>query len=424
VTENLTTELSRIRDSFVIARNTAFTFKGKNVDAKEIGRELGVRYVLEGSVQRDQKRVRINAQLIDTETGAHLWADRFEEDMADLFKLQDQVVARLASSLGYALISAEAEKGARSKNPDSIDLAMHGWTLVWRGISQSMDERRKLNNEARALFDRGLQIDPNDADALAGSAYVYYGDFLYGWGEPEDRARRERDDLAAEFEEVNEETRKTDPTRLGDPPAGGRRLPAGQGSARSQGHRSRLGAAEEHCRAATGLFAGSLATDCGETLAVCGTGACVQAALKLGPARRGHCGPCPSGSRRWLVHPRRTLNETGASRPSFGRSERGQIKFWRGADLGSGPRDRARSGVPLRIGGSVSEAIRLVARRDADLPTPTGPRSRGPARSSRLAQGSARLKWSPPQPTHDRMSSSAGGFRGRAARQDPRPGGG
>ena len=85
ITENLTTDLSRIRDSFVIARNTAFSFKGKNVDAREIGRELGVRYVLEGSVQRDQNRVRVNAQLIDTGSGAHLWADRFEEDVADLF---------------------------------------------------------------------------------------------------------------------------------------------------------------------------------------------------------------------------------------------------------------------------------------------------------------------------------------------------
>jgi adenylate cyclase len=84
ITENLTTELSHIRDSFVIARNTAFTFKGKNVDAKEVGRELNVRYVLEGSVQRDGNRVRVNAQLIDAGTGAHLWADRFEEDLADL----------------------------------------------------------------------------------------------------------------------------------------------------------------------------------------------------------------------------------------------------------------------------------------------------------------------------------------------------
>ena len=110
VTENLTTELSRIRDSFVIARNTAFTYKGRNIGVKEIGKELGVRYVLEGSLQRDQNRVRVNAQLVDAELGAHLWADRFEEDIADLFKLQDEVVARLASSLGWALANAEAER--------------------------------------------------------------------------------------------------------------------------------------------------------------------------------------------------------------------------------------------------------------------------------------------------------------------------
>ncbi len=84
----------------MIARNTAFTYKGKPIDAKEIGKELGVRYVLEGSVQRDQNRMRVNAQLIDAQSGAHLWADRFEEDVADLFKLQDQVVARLGQHFG------------------------------------------------------------------------------------------------------------------------------------------------------------------------------------------------------------------------------------------------------------------------------------------------------------------------------------
>ena len=91
ITENLTTDLSRIRNSFVIAHNTAFTFKGKNIDTKEISKELGVRYVLEGSVQRNQNHVRVNAQLIDGETGAHLWADRFEESITDLFKLQDRL---------------------------------------------------------------------------------------------------------------------------------------------------------------------------------------------------------------------------------------------------------------------------------------------------------------------------------------------
>src|SRR5271165_4123526 len=130
ITENLTTDLSRIRNSFVIARNTAFTYKGKTVDAKEIGKELGVRYVLEGSAQRDGNRVRVNAQLIDAGTGAHLWAERFEEDVADLFKLQDQVVARLGNALGFELVKAEAQRGARSHSLDVVDLDMRGWAVL------------------------------------------------------------------------------------------------------------------------------------------------------------------------------------------------------------------------------------------------------------------------------------------------------
>jgi adenylate cyclase len=182
VTENLTTDLSRIRGSFVIARNTAFTYKGKNLDAKEIGKELGVRYVLDGSVQRDQNRVRVNAQLIDAESGGHIWAERFEEDVADLFKLQDQVVARLANSLGYELVKAEAEKAARSKNPDAIDLAMHGWALIWL---EQQPPTKDSYIAARALFDQALKIDPNDADALGGEAMTYLGEYLYGWTNPE-----------------------------------------------------------------------------------------------------------------------------------------------------------------------------------------------------------------------------------------------
>jgi len=100
ITENLTTDLSRLSGTFVIARATAFTFKGKNVDAREIGRELGVRYVLEGSVQRDQnRRIRVNVQLIDAESGNHLWAERFDKPLADLFDMQDEIVTRLANSL-------------------------------------------------------------------------------------------------------------------------------------------------------------------------------------------------------------------------------------------------------------------------------------------------------------------------------------
>ncbi len=129
ITENLTTELSHIRHSFVIARNTAFTFKGKSINVKEIGKELGVRYVMEGSVQREGHRVRVNAQLIDAENSAHIWAERFENDLADLFKLQDEVVARLARSLQMELVNAEAQRSLhdRSQNPDAIDLTLRGF---------------------------------------------------------------------------------------------------------------------------------------------------------------------------------------------------------------------------------------------------------------------------------------------------------
>jgi adenylate cyclase len=173
VTENLTTDLARIRDSFVIARNTAFTFKGKAVDAKEIGRELGVRYVLEGSVQRDQGRVRVNVQLIDAQSGAHIWADRFEEDVADLFKLQDQVVARLANTLGNELIKAEARAGKRIANLDAFDLTMRGRAL--------QGSARENNNARRVLYEQALAIDPEDAGALAGDAATYMYDKIAGW---------------------------------------------------------------------------------------------------------------------------------------------------------------------------------------------------------------------------------------------------
>jgi TolB-like protein len=176
ITDNLTTDLSRIRNSFVIARNTAFTYKGKNVDAKAIGKELGVRYVLEGSVQREQNRVRVNAQLIDTESGAHLWADRFDEEIADLFKLQDQIVARLTNMLGFELVKAEAEKGVRSKSPDAIDLTMRGRAVL---SQQNAWKNKNKNDAARALFEQALKIDPDDADALAGEASTYGNEFFW-----------------------------------------------------------------------------------------------------------------------------------------------------------------------------------------------------------------------------------------------------
>ena len=177
ITENLTTDLSRIRNSFVIGRNTAFTFKGKNIDSKEISKQLGVRYVLEGSVQRDQNGVRVNVQLVDGETAAHLWADRFEESITDLFKLQDEVVARLANSLGYELTKAEAQKSAHSTNPDAIDLMMRGWSALWQPMT------KESTASARDYFERAMKLDPQSAEAMVGSAYARFRALIYGWTE-------------------------------------------------------------------------------------------------------------------------------------------------------------------------------------------------------------------------------------------------
>ena len=122
ITENLTTDLSRIRDSFVIARNTAFTYKGKNIDAKEIGKELGVRYVLEGSVQRDQNRVRVNAQLIDAESGAHLWADRFEEDVGRPVQAAGSSGGAIGEYLGLRTRQGGGGKRRSFQKPRRVDL--------------------------------------------------------------------------------------------------------------------------------------------------------------------------------------------------------------------------------------------------------------------------------------------------------------
>jgi TolB-like protein/predicted Zn-dependent protease len=164
VTESLTTDLSRIRGAVVIARNTAFTYKGKPLDVKTIGRELNVRYVLEGSVQRGGNRMRVNVQLIDAESGNHLWAERFDKPLADLFDMQDEIVARLANALDAQLIDAEARRGEQATNPDSMDLYFQGLAWFNKGLTPENIA------QARGLFDRALSADPGNADALVGSA--------------------------------------------------------------------------------------------------------------------------------------------------------------------------------------------------------------------------------------------------------------
>jgi TolB-like protein/TPR repeat protein len=164
VTESLTTDLSRIRGALVIARNTAFAYKGRRLDVKTIGRELNVRYVLEGSVQRGGNRMRVNVQLIDAETGNHLWAERFDKPLADLFDMQDEIVARLAGALNAQLVAAEARRAEQAPTPDSMDLYFQGLTWLNKGLTP------ENLAQARSFFDRALSVDPGNVDAVVGSA--------------------------------------------------------------------------------------------------------------------------------------------------------------------------------------------------------------------------------------------------------------
>jgi len=159
ITEDLTTDLSRIADMFVISRNSAFTYKDKPVNAKQIGRELNVRYVLEGSIRRSGNRVRANAQLIDAETDAHLWAERFDRDTDDLFALQDEVTGRIAIALNLELVGAEAARSA--DHPDALDFILRG-----RALSLTPPTTENYA-EAIRLYERALTLDPQSVEAQA-----------------------------------------------------------------------------------------------------------------------------------------------------------------------------------------------------------------------------------------------------------------
>jgi TolB-like protein len=158
ITEDLTTRLSRIVGMLVISRNTAFTYRNKAIDTKQIGRELCVRYVLEGSVRRSTNQIRINAQLIDAETDAHLWAERFDGDTSDLFSLQDEITGRIAVTLNVELWRAEAARP--TQHPDAVDYIFRGRAVI-RGGPPS----RERYVEAIALFERALALDPQSVQA-------------------------------------------------------------------------------------------------------------------------------------------------------------------------------------------------------------------------------------------------------------------
>jgi adenylate cyclase len=176
LTEDLITRLSTGGTFPVIARNSSFTYKGKAVDVKQVSRELGVRYVVEGSVRKADDRIRISAQLIEATTGHHVWAETYDRELRDIFALQDEITGAIGASMGRGLWRAEAERGARQGTQDlgSYDYIMRGW---WHFQRRTKED----NAQARVLFQRAAELDPRAAEAFSGLAWTHWFDILLQW---------------------------------------------------------------------------------------------------------------------------------------------------------------------------------------------------------------------------------------------------
>jgi TolB-like protein len=191
LTDDLTTDLSLWVGSFVIARSTALTYKGKAVDAKRIGRELRVRYVVEGSVRRSNKRVRVGVQLTDTESGSQIWADRFDRDVADLFEMQDEITGRISIAIHYKLTDVERRRAERTNNSDALDLVFRGYAALYK-----RDSKTTLT-EARGFFEGALQIDNRNTRAWAGLSAAHAADVLHRWSDAPTEQLRAAEETAA-----------------------------------------------------------------------------------------------------------------------------------------------------------------------------------------------------------------------------------
>ena len=183
ITEDIITALSRFTDLFVIARNSVFTYKDKPVKVQQVSRELGVRYVLEGSVQKFGDRVRIHAQLIDATTGHHLWAERFDGELADVFALQDELTQKIVTPLAVEMSAAEVK---RVLQKDTDNLAAYDYVL--RGHQQMHLLTKESNFKSRELFETAIELDPNYARAYARMAWTHLNDFRLGWSEDPERS--------------------------------------------------------------------------------------------------------------------------------------------------------------------------------------------------------------------------------------------
>jgi adenylate cyclase len=177
ITTDLTTDLAQMPGSFVIGRGTAFTYKSRQVDLKTLGKELGIRWAVQGAVQRAANQVRINVSLVDLSTGRDVWSDRFDGDRTNLVALQEQVNARLARSLNVQLVQAESRRSQieRPMSPDAVDLSMRGWAKLYELQTSS------TNAQAKDLFDDALRLDPQNIDATLGKAWCTANDVIFGW---------------------------------------------------------------------------------------------------------------------------------------------------------------------------------------------------------------------------------------------------
>ncbi|HEY7608829.1 MAG TPA: adenylate/guanylate cyclase domain-containing protein [Alphaproteobacteria bacterium] len=179
LTEDLTADLSRISGSFVIARSTAATYRGQNVEAKRIARELKVRYLLEGSVRRAEREVRVNVRLVDGESGQQVWSERYEKSASDMFAFQNEVTGRIARALNLELKEAVSRQAARRRagNLDADDYALRAWAELW-----TKPQTRETNDAALAFVAKSLALDPDNAEAHGVAANAYARAAVYGWG--------------------------------------------------------------------------------------------------------------------------------------------------------------------------------------------------------------------------------------------------
>jgi adenylate cyclase len=200
MTEDLITDLSKVSGLFVIARNSSFTYKGKAVDVKRIGRELGVRHVLEGSVRKAGNRVRITAQLIDAGSGGHLWAERFDRDLTDIFSMEDEVVEKIVRALAVTLTQGEERRLRRrgTGNVEAYELWLRGRELLTRSTRESVEQ-------ARAMYRRAIEIDMNFPAPHAGLALAAIADYVSDWALDPAQALDEAERWARRAVELNDQ---------------------------------------------------------------------------------------------------------------------------------------------------------------------------------------------------------------------------